>query len=65
VEAHRPPTFTVAEAAEALGRSPLAVREMVDRGRLRALRFAGAVRIPREEVVRLGRGSGSPSRRVP
>jgi excisionase family DNA binding protein len=46
---------TVAEAAEYLGLSRTTVQEMVDRGVLKAERFAGAVRIPREEVERIER----------
>ena len=46
---------TVAEAAEYLGLSRTTVQEMVDRGQLKADRFAGAVHIPREEVERIER----------
>ena len=46
---------TVAEAAEYLGLSRTRVQEMVDRGVLKAERFAGAVHIPREEVERIER----------
>jgi excisionase family DNA binding protein len=46
---------TVAEAAEYLGLSRTTVQEMVDRGQLKADRFAGAVHIPREEVERVER----------
>ena len=46
---------TVAEAAEHLGLSRSTVQEMVDRGVLKADRFAGAVHIPREEVKRIER----------
>jgi excisionase family DNA binding protein len=47
--------FTVAEAAEYLDLSRTTVQEMVDRGQLKADRFAGAVHIPREEVERIER----------
>jgi excisionase family DNA binding protein len=46
---------TVMEAAEYLGLSRTTVQEMVDRGVLKADRFAGAVHIPREEVERIER----------
>ena len=46
---------TVAEAAEYLGLSRSTVQDMVDRGTLKADRFAGAVHIPREEVERIER----------
>jgi excisionase family DNA binding protein len=46
---------TVMEAAEYLGISRTTVQEMVDRGVLKAERFAGAVHIPREEVERIER----------
>jgi excisionase family DNA binding protein len=46
---------TVAEAAEYLGLTRSTVQEMVDRGVLKAEKFAGAVRIPREEVERIER----------
>jgi excisionase family DNA binding protein len=45
----------VMEAAEYLGLSRTTVQEMVDRGVLKAERFAGAVHIPREEVERIER----------
>ena len=47
--------FTVVEAAEYLGLSRTTVQEMVDRGVLKADKFAGAVHIPYEEVLRLER----------
>jgi excisionase family DNA binding protein len=47
--------LTVAEAAEYLDLSRTTVQEMVDRGQLKADRFAGAVHIPREEVERIER----------
>jgi len=46
---------TVVEAAEYLGISRTTVQEMVDRGVLKADKFAGAVHIPREEVERIER----------
>jgi excisionase family DNA binding protein len=45
----------VMEAAEYLGLSRTTVQEMVDRGVLKAERFAGAVHIPCEEVERIER----------
>ena len=48
-------TVTVVEAAEYLGLSRSTVQEMVDRGVLKADKFAGAVHIPREEVERMER----------
>lgn len=47
--------FTVVEAAEYLGITRSTVQEMVDRGVLKADKFAGAVHIPREEVERIER----------
>ena len=47
--------ITVVEAAEYLGLSRTRVQEMVDRGVLKADKFAGAVHIPREEVERIER----------
>ncbi len=46
---------TVVEAAEYLGLTRSTVQEMVDRGVLKAEKFAGAVHIPREEVERIER----------
>jgi excisionase family DNA binding protein len=46
---------TVVEAAEHLGLTRSTVQEMVDRGVLKAEKFAGAVHIPREEVERIER----------
>jgi excisionase family DNA binding protein len=46
---------TVMEAAEYLGLTRSTVQEMVDRGVLKADKFAGAVHIPREEVERIER----------
>ena len=50
-----PPTFTVGEAAERLGVPGRELRGMIDRGQLRALWLAGAARVTRGEVERLGR----------
>ena len=47
--------FTVVEAAEYLGLSRTRVQEMVNRGVIKADRFAGAGHIPREEVERIER----------
>ncbi len=46
---------TVAEAAEYLGLTRGQVQDMVERGVLKADKFAGAVHIPREEVERIER----------
>jgi excisionase family DNA binding protein len=46
---------TVVEAAEYLGLTPGQIKDMVDRGVLKAEKFAGAVHIPREEVERIER----------
>ncbi len=43
------------EAAEYLGLSRTTVQKMVDRGVLKAEKFAGAIHIPREEVERIQR----------
>jgi excisionase family DNA binding protein len=48
-------TVTVVEAAEYLGLSRSTVQKMVDRGTIKAEKFAGAVHIPREEVERIER----------
>ena len=55
MEDERRKTVTVVEAAEHLGLSRTKVQEMVDRGIIKADRFAGAVHIPREEVERIER----------
>ena len=55
VEDEKRKHVTVVEAAEYLGLSRTTVQEMVDRGVLKADKFAGAVHIPREEVERLER----------
>ncbi len=46
---------TIWEAAEYLGLTPTTVQEMVERGVLKAEKFAGAIHIPREEVERIER----------
>jgi excisionase family DNA binding protein len=47
--------ITVMEAAEYLGLTPTTVQDMVERGVLKADKFAGAIHIPREEVERIER----------
>ncbi len=47
--------ITIAEAAEYLGLTRTTVQDMVERGVLKAEKFAGAVHIPREEVERIER----------
>jgi excisionase family DNA binding protein len=47
--------ITITEAAEYLGLTPTTVQDMVERGVLKADKFAGAVHIPREEVERIER----------
>lgn len=47
--------LTVVETAEYLGLSRTTILEMVERGVLKADRFAGAIHIPREEVERIER----------
>lgn len=47
--------ITVSEAAEYLGLTRGKVQELVERGLLKADKFAGAIHIPREEVERLER----------
>lgn len=47
-------TFTIAEAAEAVGISKKAMRNRVDRGQVRATLRDGVRRIPRAELVRVG-----------
>ena len=46
---------TITEAAEYLGLTRTTVQDMVERGVLKAEKFAGAVHIPREEVDRIER----------
>ena len=46
---------TLAEAAEYLALTPGKVQDMVERGVLKADKFAGAIHIPREEVERIER----------
>jgi excisionase family DNA binding protein len=47
--------ITVVEAAEYLGLTRGQVQDMVERGVLKAEKFAGAIHIPREEVERIER----------
>jgi excisionase family DNA binding protein len=47
--------LTVVEAAEYLGLTRGQVQDMVERGVLKAEKFAGAIHIPREEVERIER----------
>ena len=47
--------ITITEAAEYLGLTRTKVYDMVERGVLKAEKFAGAVHIPREEVERIER----------
>ena len=46
---------TLVEAAEYLGLTRGQVKDMVERGVLKADKFAGAIHIPREEVERIAR----------
>ena len=46
---------TVVEAAEYLDLTRGQVEDMVERGVLKAEKFAGAIHIPREEVERIAR----------
>ena len=55
MEDERRKSLTVVEAAEYLGLSRSTVQKMVDRGTIKAKKFAGAVHIPREEVERIER----------
>ena len=47
--------LTVAEAPEYLGLTRGQVQDVVERGVLKAEKFAGAIHIPREEVERIER----------
>jgi excisionase family DNA binding protein len=47
--------LTVGEVAEYLGLTRGQIQDMVERGVIKADRFAGAVHIPREEVERIER----------
>jgi len=55
VEDKKRKKITVTEAAEYLGLTRTTVQDMVERGVLKADKFAGAVHIPREEVERIDR----------
>ncbi len=46
---------TITEAAEYLDLTRTTVQDLVERGVLKADKFAGAVHIPREEVERIDR----------
>ncbi len=48
---------TVVEAAEYLGLTRGQIQDMVERGVLKADRFAGAIHVPGEEVERIERES--------
>ena len=48
-------TVSVVEAADYLGLTRGQIQDMVERGLLKADRFAGAIHIPREEVERIER----------
>lgn len=50
---------TITEAAEYLGLTRTKVQDMVERGVIKADKFAGAVHIPREEVERIERETAS------
>ncbi len=51
--------FTVVETAELLGLTRPKAYQMVGRGELRSLKIGGVVRVPREEIERLGRRRGA------
>ena len=55
VEDERRKKVTLWEAAEYLDLTPGKVQNMVERGVLKADKFAGAIHIPREEVERIER----------
>ena len=55
VEDKKRKKVTVWEAAEYLDLTPGKVQDMVERGVLKADKFAGAIHIPREEVERIER----------
>ena len=55
VEDEKRKQVTLWEAAEYLDLTPGEVQDMVERGVLKADKFAGAIHIPREEVERLER----------
>ena len=57
MEDKRRKNVTIVEAADYLGITRGKVQEMVNRGILKADKFAGAVHIPREEVERIERES--------
>ena len=55
MEDERRKNLTVVEAADYLGLTRGKVKDLVDRGILKANKFAGAIHIPREEVERIER----------
>jgi excisionase family DNA binding protein len=55
VEDKKRKKVTVWEAARYLDLTPGKVQDMVERGMLKADKFAGAIHIPREEVERIER----------
>ena len=55
VEDKKRKKVTLWEAAEYLDLTPGEVQDMVERGVLKADKFAGAIHIPREEVERIER----------
>ena len=55
VEDKKRKKVTLAEAAEYLDLTPGKVQDMVERGVLKADKFAGAIHIPREEIERIER----------
>ena len=55
MEDKRRKNVTVVEAADYLGITRGEVQDMVERGILRADKFAGSIHIPREEVERIER----------
>jgi excisionase family DNA binding protein len=55
VEDKKRKKVTLREAAEYLDLTPGKVLDMVERGVLKADKFAGAIHIPREEVERIER----------
>ena len=55
VEDKKRTQLTLWEAAEYLDLTPGDIQDMVERGVLKADKFAGAIHIPREEVERIER----------
>ena len=48
--------YTVKEVAEILGFKERALRNWIDRKRIKAVKILGGLRIPKEELERLKRG---------